>query len=306
MGEISVGFIGIGTMGKPMAAHIGAAGFALHVQDIDPAAAREFAETHGATAHPTPLAVAGAADLVVTMLPTGADVRAVALGPDGIAEGFSAKSPAANPTLIDMSSSEPAGTVALAAELAARGVDMLDAPVSGGLAKAIDGTLTLMVGGGEDVIERCRPVLSAMGTEIIRAGDAGAGHAIKAINNLLNAIGLLAGGEALMIGKRFGLSPDVMLDVINVSTGRNHATEHKFRRHILSRGFASGFSLDLMVKDLGIALGLADETGTPTPFSALALELWKNAQRDLGPGHDHTEIVRWVEQLSNTELTSGG
>lgn len=297
MSGLSVGFIGIGTMGSPMAAQVGAAGFRLHVQDIDPAAARGFADAHRATAHATPRAVAEAADLVITVLPTGADVREVTLGPDGIADGFSGGG-----ILVDMSSSEPSGTVALAAELAARGIDVLDAPVSGGRAKAVDGTLTLMVGGEPAVIERCRPVLAAMGTQIIRAGDVGAGHAIKAINNLLNAIGLLAGGEALMIGKKFGLSPEIMLDVINVSTGRNHATEHKFRRHVLSRGFASGFTLDLMVKDLGIALGLAGETDTPTPFSALALELWTKAQADLGKGHDHTEIVRWVEQLSGAEL----
>ncbi len=298
MAADTVGFIGVGTMGQPMARCLDAAGFALVVYDIDRAAADAFANEIGATVAPTPKDAAEAANVVVTMLPSGADVRAVALGMDGLADGFARGS-----ILIDMSSSEPSGTEALAADLAGRGIDMIDAPVSGGRAKAVDGTLTLIVGGDDAVIDRCQPVLEAMGDAIFRTGRVGSGHAIKALNNLLNAIGLLAGAEALLIGKRFGLDPNIVVDVINASTGMNHATKNKFKQRVFSRTFDSGFGLDLMVKDLDIALGLARETRTPVPFAAQAREIWAAAGLNLGPGQDHTDMVRWLEQTAKTELS---
>ncbi len=298
MAADTVGFIGVGTMGQPMARCLDAAGFALVVYDIDRAAADAFANEIGATVAPTPKDAAEAANVVVTMLPSGADVRAVALGMDGLADGFARGS-----ILIDMSSSEPSGTEALAADLAGRGIDMIDAPVSGGRAKAVDGTLTLIVGGDDAVIDRCQPVLEAMGDAIFRTGRVGSGHAIKALNNLLNAIGLLAGAEALLIGKRFGLDPNIVVDVINASTGMNHATKNKFKQRVFSRTFDSGFGLDLMVKDLDIALGLARETRTPVPFAAQAREIWAAAGLNLGPGQDHTDLVRWLEQTAKTELS---
>ncbi len=298
MAADTVGFIGVGTMGQPMARCLDAAGFALVVYDIDRAAADAFANEIGATVAPTPKDAAEAAGVVVTMLPSGADVRAVALGMDGLADGFARGS-----IVIDMSSSEPSGTEALAADLAGRGIDMIDAPVSGGRAKAVDGTLTLIVGGDDAVIDRCQPVLEAMGDAIFRTGRVGSGHAIKALNNLLNAIGLLAGAEALLIGKRFGLDLDIVIDVINASTGLNHATRNKFKQRVFSRPFDSGFGLDLMVKDLDIALGLARETRTPVPFAAQAREIWAAAGLNLGPGQDHTDLVRWLEQTTKTELS---
>ena len=296
-GEI-VGFIGVGTMGQPMARCLHAAGFGLVVSDVNAATAESFAAEIGATAAPTPKDVAEAAEVVVTMVPSGADVRAGAFGADGLAEGFSNGA-----VLIDTSSSEPSGTQALAAELAARGIHMIDAPVSGGRAKAIDGTLTLIVGGDNTVIDRCQPVLEAMGGAIFRTGPVGSGHAIKALNNLLNAIVLLAGAEALLIGKRFGLDLDIVVDVINASTGMNHATQNKFKQRVFSRSFDSGFALDLMVKDLDIALSLARETRTPVPFSAQAREIWAAAGLNLEDGQDHTGLVRWLEQTAQTELS---
>jgi 3-hydroxyisobutyrate dehydrogenase len=294
----TIGFIGTGTMGQPMARCLRQAGFDLVVNDVNTATAEAFAAELGAKAAPTPKDVAEAANIVVTMLPSGADVRAVALAENGLAEGFADGS-----ILIDMSSSEPSGTQALAAELARRGIHMIDAPVSGGRAKAVDGTLTLIVGGEDAVIDRCQDVLEAMGDAIFRTGPVGSGHAIKALNNLLNAIGLLAGAEALAIGKRFGLDLDIVVDVINASTGMNHATQNKFKQRVFSRSFDSGFALDLMVKDLDIALALARETKTPVPFSAQAREIWAAAGLNLGPGQDHTDVVRWVEQTAKTELS---
>lgn len=297
MSRPKVGFIGIGTMGRPMAACIAQAQIELHVYDIDPSAASAFADEYAATIHDNPAKLAQACDIAITMVPTGADVHDVALGENGLADGF-----AGDGILIDMSSSEPAGTEALAAELSARGVKMIDAPVSGGRAKAVDGTLTLIVGGDDAVIDQCQPVLEAMGDNIFRTGRVGSGHAIKAINNLMNAAGLLVGGEALLIGKRFGLDPDIIVDVINASTGMNHATVNKFKQRVFSRSFDSGFSLDLMIKDLDIALGLARDTHTPVPYAAHCREIWAAAALNLEGGRDHTEIVRWLEQTSGAEL----
>ena len=290
MQHLRVGFVGIGTMDRPMANQIAQAEFPLCLFDIDAAASPAVAAETGATIGSSPKAVAEASDVVITMLPGGRDVHAVTLGQDGLVEGFGPDA-----VLIDMSSSEPSGTAALSVELVSRGVAMIDAPVSGGQAKALDGTLTLMVGGDDDVIDRCMPVLEAMGDRIFRTGAVGSGHAIKAINNLLNAAGLLAAGEALLIGRRFGLDDQVMLDVVNASTGMNHATQHKFERWVLSGRFDSGFSLDLMVKDLEIALGLARDTGTTAAYATLCRDLWAAAQRYLGEGRDHTELVRWLE-----------
>ncbi len=296
-----VGFVGIGTMGVPMARQIAAAGFDLTVHDAVAANAASFAEETGCAAAGTARAVAAASDVVITMLPTSADVRAVALDADGLAEGFSE-----GDVLIDMGSSEPSGTAQLAAELGDRGIAMIDAPVSGGRAKAIDGSLTLMVGGDNAVIDRCADVLAAMGEKVFRTGAAGSGHAVKAINNLLNAVGLLAGGEALLIGKRFGLDPNVVVDVVDASTGMNHAIRHKFRQRVFSRSFDAGFGLDLMVKDLDTAMGMARETRTPAPFSAQCREMWAAAQLNLGPGAEHTELVRWLEMISGAELHGDG
>jgi len=295
---MKVGFVGIGTMGRPMAACIAKAGLELHVLDIDPSVAAAYADEVGATAHETPAKLAKICDIVVTMVPTGADVRTVALGKDGLADGFGDN----GGILIDMSSSEPSGTEALAADLAKRKVAMIDAPVSGGRAKAVAGTLTLIVGGDGAVIDQCQPVLEAMGEHIFRTGRVGSGHAIKAINNLMNAAGLLVGGEALLIGKRFGLDPSIIVDVINASTGMNHATVNKFKQRVFSRSFDSGFSLDLMIKDLDIALGLARETNTPVPYAAHCREIWAAARLNLEDGRDHTEIIRWLEQTSDAEL----
>lgn len=301
MSAATVGFVGLGTMGAPMAACAARVGFALVVHDVDRAALDRVASDTGARVANSASEVAGAADMVVAMLPTGADVREAALDENGLADGFGG-----NGVLIDMSSSGPVGTVALAAELAARGIAMIDAPVSGGRAKAVDGTLTIMAGGDGAAVDRCLPVLEAVGERIFRTGAIGSGHAAKALNNLLNAAGQLAAAEALSIGARFGLDPDTLLDVINVSSGMNQATMYKVRQFVLSRAFDSDFAMDLMLKDVTIALDLARETGTPAPFSERCRALWSEARDALGPGRDQTEIARWVETRAGTELRSKG
>jgi len=178
----------------------------------------------------------------------------------------------------------------------------VDAPVSGGVPRAEAGTLAIMAGGERHTIERCRPLLGTMGEHIFATGPLGSGHALKALNNLVSAAGLLASAEALLIGRRFGLEPDVMVDVFNASTARNNSTENKFKQFVFSRRFSSGFALDLMVKDLTTALDLAEATETPASFSALCRELWSKAQAELEAGADHTAVVQWLEKIAATTL----
>ena len=297
MGLRTIGIVGLGAMGRPMAERVAGAGYALRLHDSAPDRAAAAAEATGGLAANGPEAVAAGSDAVITMLPTGADVAAAALEPGGIAAGFADRG-----ILIDMSSSEPSGTVALAAALAGRGIGMIDAPVSGGRKGAVAGTLTIMAGGDAALVEQCRPVLEAMGSRVVHTGAIGSGHALKALNNTVSAAGLLIAAEAFLVGKRFGLEPEIMAEAVNASTGMNHATLNKLAPFVFSRRFDSGFALDLMVKDLDIALGLARDTATAVPLAALSRQIWAQAQQNLDPGRDHTEIVRWLERLARAEL----
>ena len=298
MSGITTGFIGLGAMGAPLAAHITAAGHPLRLYDLVDDRLAAVVEATGGVAASGPADVASDAEIVITMLPTGADVARAALGQGGIADGFGGCG-----TLVDMSASEPSETVLLAGERARRGIDMIDAPVSGGRAGAVEGTLTIMAGGDAAVIERCRPVLESMGKRVVHTGVIGTGHALKSLNNTIGAAGFLIATEAFLVGKRFGLEPEVMADVVNTSTGMNNATLNRMARFVFSRAFDSGFSLDLMVKDLDIALSLARDTGTAAPFAALSREIWAQAKHKLEPGRDHTELARGLEQRAGAELT---
>jgi 3-hydroxyisobutyrate dehydrogenase len=195
--------------------------------------------------------------------------------------------------------------VELARRAAERGVRYVDAPVSGGQAKAITGELSIMAGGDADPVERVRPLLSAMGSTIHRTGPAGSGHALKALNNLLSAIGIAGAAEVLTAGTKFGLDPKVMLDVINSSTGRNQATQVKFEPYVLSGTFDSGFALSLMVKDLRTALQIADDTGTPTPVARTVVDAAARAlQATPEPGADHTVLARWIAANAGVDLAA--
>jgi len=197
--------------------------------------------------------------------------------------------------LVDMSSSEPLRTRTLARRVAERGVTLVDAPVSGGVSGARSGTLTIMVGGPADAAATLTPLLSLMG-RVRHVGDVGAGHALKALNNLMSAAHLLASSEAILAGERFGLDPAVMLDAVNGSSGRSGSTENKWPNYVLPETYDSGFTAGLMVKDIRIALGLAEATGAPSQLAARTVELWGRAVEQLGPGADHTEIVRWLRR----------
>jgi 3-hydroxyisobutyrate dehydrogenase len=291
-----IAFIGIGRMGWPMARRLVEAGFAVTVQDAALARAHAFADEHAGVAATAASEAAHEADALITMLPTSREVAAtLESARDALPRGA---------IVIEMSSGEPSATRAMAAELAARGIAMVDAPVSGGVARAETGELAIMTGGDPAALERAAPVLAAMGQNIVRCGDVGAGQAMKALNNLVSAAGFLIGVEALLIGSRFGLDPATMVDVLNASTGMNNSTQRKFRQFVLSRGFDSGFGLDLMVKDLSIALQVARETATPAPLAAQTRELWAAAAALLGAGQDHTAAARFSEALAAHELSS--
>lgn len=289
-----VAFAGIGNMGWPMAANLVKAGFDVTVCDVVPGRAEAFAAETGAKAAASPAEAAAGADCVVTIVPTSKQV----------AEAVEAMAPSLTKGMlvIDMTSGQPGRTREIAATLAEKGVAMIDCPVSGGVPRAKTGQLAIMAGGEEADLDRADAVLKAMGTSIHRCGPIGAGQAMKALNNLVSAGGYLIGIEALLIGQRFGLDPAKMVDVLNASTGMNNSTQKKFKEYVLSRRFDAGFGLDLMVKDLSIALEVGRETTTPTPFAALCREMWASAAALLGPGADHTAVARLSEQLSGTVL----
>lgn len=295
----TIGFIGIGSMGKPMAQCLIKAGYSVSVLDANPDAAAAFAKEAGASVAPNAMALASSSDLIITMLPTSAIVESVLIGEKGALAGVKPGT-----RILEMSSGIPSRTQELAKLAAEAGAALLDAPVSGGVPRAVSGELAIMVGGKSEDLEAVRNVLEVMGKSIVHTGDVGSAHAMKALNNLVSAGGFLIGIEALMIGQRFGLDPDVMVDVLNSSTGMNNSTQKKFKQYVLSRAFNSGFGLDLMVKDLTIATGIAHESATPAPFSTLCRELWASSAGMLGEGQDHTAVAKLIEQLANTELHS--
>jgi 3-hydroxyisobutyrate dehydrogenase len=287
-------FVGIGNMGWPMAARLVRAGFEVAVTDAVAGRATAFVDEVGGKAVASLAEATKEAEVVVTMLPTSVHVVSVV---DEILPSLSS-----GKILLDMSSGAPAATQKIAGDLGAIGVSVVDAPVSGGVSRAVTGELAIMTGGEAAALDRIDPLLRAMGTTIHRIGPVGAGQAMKALNNLVSAGGFLMAVEALVIGQQFGLDPSVMTDVLNASTGMNNSTQKKLKQFVLSRRFDSGFSLDLMVKDLSIALDVGRNGSAPTPFSALCREMWASAASMLGKGQDHTAIAKLSEALAGVTL----
>lgn len=287
----NIAFIGLGQMGLPMTRRLIQAGFA--VRGADPAEGPRLALVEaGGSAFASATEAAEGADMVITMLPNGAIVRDALLG------AGAARALAKGALVIDMSSSAPTDTVGLAADLEPLGLTLIDAPVSGGVKRAIDGSLAIMAGGPAEAVERARPVLAAMGKSIFATGPIGSGHAMKALNNYVSAAGLVAACEALLVGGQFGLAPETIVDVLNASTGRNNSTEVKMKPFVISEAFNSGFSLALMAKDLRIAADLADHLDLPLPQIQSVATLWENAKAGLGTQADHTEIHRHLKALA--------
>lgn len=286
MSPETVGFIGLGMMGAPMAACLVRAGHTLVVGDASNEAVSRFvAACPGVVVGHAPADFAHA-PVVITMLPNSDIVESVVLGTSSGAGLVNALPRGA--TIIDMSSSEPGRTKILMQRLRERGIDLLDAPVSGGVRRAREGALSIMVGGDSDAFARWEPLLRAIGRVIVHVGASGCGHAAKALNNYVSAAGLIATAEAIHAAQAFGVDPQVMADVLNGSTGRNNTTENKLKQFMLSGAFDAGFALDLMKKDLATAMLLADEIGHAMPLGRRVLELWREAADHLPRNADHT------------------
>lgn len=284
-----VGFIGLGVMGDPMASNVAKAGFDLRLHDADPQVAAALAERLGATA--VDRAGLCACDVVVCMLPTSAIVRSVLVDGDALAAPLRP-----GVVVVDMSSSDPSETVETGRALAAHGVVLVDAPVSGARERAIAGTLAIMLGGDdEDAIARAVPVIEAMSSIITRTGGLGTGHAMKALNNFVAAAAYAASSEALVAGGRFGLDRRVMLDILNVSTGMSWVTQNVTGPQILDGAFASGFALPLMTKDVRIAQQVQRAVGHEAPVCDAVAGALGDALDALG-AVDHTRAYEFWDQ----------
>ncbi len=303
MSDYQVGFIGIGNMGWPMAKNLLKAGHnilkpghKLAVFDLDGGRVTHFVqEEPNAAAADSAAALAKASNVIITMLPTGPIVRDVVQGLLGAG--------ALNPgtVVIDMSSSEPVGTKQLSDTLAKVGVALVDAPVSGGVSGAKAGTLTLMVGGDDAAaIERAWPVLQTMGAKLFRTGASGSGDTMKALNNFVAAANFRAVSEALAMGIKFGLDPNLIIDILNVSTGRSFTSEGAFKTQVLSGKYAAGFALGLMTKDVKIASDLAGELGVLAPMCSVVYNAFAHAREGMGYGADFTSAHKhWTRYLAD-------
>ena len=302
MQTLQIGFVGLGVMGAPMARHLASAGHRLRLHDANADAARRLAQALGgdARACDTPAALADGCDVIVTMLPNGQVVQQVALGEQGLRQGMK---PGA--LLLDTSSAEPWLTTQTAGALAEGGMAMVDAPVSGAQWGAEAAELVFMVGGSAADVERVQPLLQRMGRAVHHVGPLGAGHMMKCINNLITAMTFSATMEGLTLGKRVGLDPAAMVAVLNESTGGSWITRNHIAQRVISRSFDDPFKLELMLKDIGIALGLAQEAQLPMPLSGLGQQLWRAASRASGPGVSVSELARWVEQQAGVDVTPG-
>jgi 3-hydroxyisobutyrate dehydrogenase len=272
-------------MGVPMTRRLVAAGHEVRGYDTS----AEARERVGEAAVESLADAAAGAEVVVLMLAASSVVRQVALD-DGL---LGSVEPGG--MVVDMGSSDPTQTRELAAVAASRGIGYVDAPVSGAVVGAEAGTLTIMFGGSAEELARCGPLFDALGKKVVHAGPVGAGHALKALNNLLSATNFLITLEAVAAGKRFGLDPGVMVDAINDSTGRSWATEHKVPQFVTPRSYTSGFAMRLMVKDIKTARELAHATGAPFELGDASVALWEQAAEALPDEADHTEIAEWLD-----------
>lgn len=295
-----LGFVGIGRMGSRMARRLIDHGYTVTVYDVNPAAVEPFRATAGGVA--ASLSELGqASDAVLASLPTPASVEEVVLGPGGLAEAMRPGS-----VFVDLSTTGVETEQRVANALAERGIEALDAPVSGGVKGAEAGTLSVMVAGKREVFEAWLPVLRVIGRNVFYVSDRpGLGQAMKLVNNLLSATALAASAEAVVLATKVGLDPKLVIDVLNVSSGRNRATEEVFPRAILSRKFDWGFALELMVKDLGLAAALARQARYPLFLGRAVEQVWELALYEgLGP-EDFTTVVKVFEKMAGVELRPG-
>lgn len=293
--SIKIGFIGLGIMGKPMSKNLLKAGYSVVVNDINAAAVAELIES-GAQSAKSPKEVAEQVDLVITMLPNSPHVKAVVLGANGVIEGVKKGS-----VVIDMSSIAPLASREIAAELAKKGVAMLDAPVSGGEPKAIDGSLSVMVGGDKAVFDQYYDVMKAMAGSVVHTGDVGAGNVTKLANQVIVALNIAAMSEALTLATKAGVNPELVYKAIRGGLAGSTVLDAKAPM-VLDRNFKPGFRIDLHIKDLANALDTSHGVGSSLPLTAAVMEMMQNLKAN-GMGEcDHSALARYYEQLAGVEI----
>ncbi len=292
----TVGFIGLGIMGKPMAKNLMEAGYDLVVHNRSPEKAEELAG-EGATAAGTPREVAEGCDVVITMLPDSPQVEEVLAGEGGVFEGVREGA-----LIVDMSTISPVVTESLAKGAKENGASLLDAPVSGGDVGAIEGTLSIMVGGDEEDFERAKPLFDVMGKTVTHVGPTGAGQVTKAANQIVVALTIEAVSEALVLGSKGGVSPEKILDVLGGGLAGNKVMEVK-REKFLSHTFDPGFRSELHHKDLGIALAAGREYGVALPVTAVVDQMLLTMRRKGWGGEDHSALLRIIEDQSGHEIS---
>lgn len=290
-----IGFIGLGIMGKPMSKNLLKAGYDLVVCDVVKAAVDEVVAA-GAKAAPTPKAVAEQADIIITMLPNSPHVKQVVLGENGVIEG--AKSGA---IVIDMSSIAPLVSREVSAKLAEKGIEMLDAPVSGGEPKAIDGTLSVMVGGKQEIFDKCYDVMKAVAGSVVRTGEIGAGNVTKLANQVIVALNIAAMSEALVLASKAGVEPDLVYQAIRGGLAGSTVLDAKAPL-VMDRNFNPGFRINLHIKDLNNVLETSHEIGVPLPLTAAVMEMMQALKTDGMGNFDHGSLVRYYEKMAQTEV----
>jgi len=294
-----IGFIGLGIMGKPMAKNLLKAGHTLVVYDIVDAPVKELVAA-GAAAGSSPKDVAARNDLIIAMLPNSPHVKKAVLGEGGVIEGAKPGS-----ILVDMSSIAPLASRAVAAELAKKGIEMLDAPVSGGEPKAIDGTLAIMVGGKEAVFEKVKDILLKMGASAVLCGDIGAGNVTKLANQIIVALNIAAMSEAFVLATKAGVDPERVFNAIKGGLAGSTVLNAKAPM-VLEGNYKPGFRIELHIKDLQNALDTAHEIGTPIPLTSQIMEIMQALKVDGKQTDDHGGVIQFYEKLANVKVRKGG
>ncbi|WP_110953733.1 2-hydroxy-3-oxopropionate reductase [Anaerosinus massiliensis] len=292
---MKIGFIGLGIMGKPMSKNLIKAGYEVIVSNHNPKAAKELAAL-GAEVMETPKQIAAAADIIITMLPNSPQVKEVALGKDGLIEGAKKGS-----VLVDMSSIAPLASREVAEALGKVGMEMLDAPVSGGEPKAIDGTISVMVGGKQQIFDQYKAVLQAMAGSVVRTGDIGAGNATKLANQIIVAVNIAGMSEALVLASKVGVDPMLVYQAIRGGLAGSTVLDAKAPL-ILDRKFDPGFRVKLHIKDLQNVLDTSHEVGVALPMTAGIMEIMQALKTDGLGEEDHCSVVKYYEKLAHIEV----
>ncbi len=294
----TIAFLGLGAIGAPMAKHLKAPDWQLSVWNRTAGKAASFAAANNARHAKTPADAARGAEIVITCLPTSKEVAALLDGADGLLATMVKGS-----LLIDCTSGDPATSRVTAARLAEKGIGFLDAPVSGGVAGAVAGKLTVMVGGDAALLAKAMPALNTFGEKIVHCGPVGAGHAIKAVNQALLAVHIWSLGEGMLALSKAGVKPEVALDVINASSGRSNTSMNLFPQRVIGRAFPRTFKLALIDKDVRIGAQFLREQNVPSPLIQLTAELFAAAHAELGEEADHVEAVKVIERTGGAEIT---